>query len=72
MPLWIPAGTAESGMAQVSIVRAVAAGLRFRPVSDTARDTLAWWKTLPPERRAKVRAGLSPEREQAVLAAWGA
>ena len=72
MPAWIPAGTVESGMAQVSIDRAVAAGLRFRPVSDTARDALAWWKTLPPERRAKVRAGLSPEREQAVLAAWGA
>jgi hypothetical protein len=72
MPVWIPAGTAESGMSQVSIARAVAAGLRFRPISDTARDTLAWWKALPPERRAKLRAGLSPEREKAVLAAWAA
>ncbi len=33
-------------------------------------DTLAFWKTLPEERRKKLRAGLSPEREQEVLAAW--
>jgi len=72
MPVWIPAGTAESGMSQVSIARAVATGLRFRPISDTARDTLAWWKTLPPERRARLRAGISLERERAVLAAWAA
>ena len=70
MPVWIPAGTAESGMSQVSIARAVAAGLKFRPLSETARDTLSWWKTLPPERRAKLRAGLSREREGQVLAAW--
>jgi 2'-hydroxyisoflavone reductase len=72
MPVWIPSGTAESGMSQVSISRAVAAGLRFRPVSETARDTMAWWRTLPPERRAKLRAGLSREREGQVLAAWTA
>jgi 2'-hydroxyisoflavone reductase len=72
MPAWIPAGTAESGMSQVSIARAVAAGLRFRPVAETARDTLAWWKTLPAERQAKLRAGISREREAKVLAAWAA
>ena len=70
MPVWIPAGTAESGMSQVSIARAVAAGLRFRPLSETARDTLDWWKTLPPERTQKLKAGLSREREAQVLAAW--
>ena len=70
MPVWIPAGTAESGMSQVSIARALAAGLEFRPLSETARDTLAWWRSLPPERRLKLRAGLSREREGQVLAAW--
>jgi 2'-hydroxyisoflavone reductase len=59
-------------MAQVSNARALAMGLRFRPVTETARDTLAWWKTLPAERRANPRAGLSPEREREVLAAWTA
>ncbi|HQR29282.1 MAG TPA: NAD-dependent epimerase/dehydratase family protein [Anaeromyxobacteraceae bacterium] len=72
MPVWIPAGGPESGMSQVSIARAVAEGLRFRPLDETARDTLAWWNGLPAERRAKPRAGLSRERERQVLAAWKA
>jgi 2'-hydroxyisoflavone reductase len=72
MPVWIPAGTAESGMSQVSIARAVAAGLRFRPLRETAKDTLDWWKTLPADRTAKLRAGLGREREGQVLAAWAA
>ncbi len=72
MPVWIPSGTPESGMSQVSIARALAAGLAFRPISVTARDTLAWWKTLPEERRSKLRAGLSRDREAQVLAAWAA
>ncbi len=72
MPVWIPAGGPESGMSQVSIARALAAGIRFRPLSDTARDTLAWWNGLPAERRAKLKAGLSREREKQVLAAWAA
>ena len=72
MPVWIPADGEGSGMARVSIARAVAEGLRFRPVSITARDTLDWWRTLPPERRGKVRAGISRDREAQVLAAWTA
>jgi 2'-hydroxyisoflavone reductase len=59
-------------MSQVSVARAVAAGLRFRPVAETSRDTLAWWEGLPEERRAKLRAGLSAAREAEVLAAWRA
>lgn len=72
MPACIPAAGEGGGLAQVSVARAVAKGLRFRPVAETARDTLAWWKTLPEERRAKLRAGLSAEREREVLAAWKA
>jgi 2'-hydroxyisoflavone reductase len=48
----------------------VARGLTFRPAEDTARDTLAWFKTQPPERQEKLRSGLSAEREREVLAAW--
>jgi 2'-hydroxyisoflavone reductase len=72
MPVWIPAGGPESGMSQVSIARAVAAGLRFRPLQETARDTLSWWNGLPLERRARLKAGISREREKQVLAAWAA
>jgi 2'-hydroxyisoflavone reductase len=72
MPVWIPPGGEMAGMSSVSNARAVARGLKFRPVVDTARDTLAWFNGLPPERQAELRkrAGLSPEREREVLAAW--
>jgi 2'-hydroxyisoflavone reductase len=70
MPAWVPPAGEEGGLLQLSNARAVANGLRFRPLVDTARDTLAWFRMLPAERQAKLRAGLAPEREAAVLAAW--
>jgi 2'-hydroxyisoflavone reductase len=48
----------------------MAAGLTFRPLADTARDTLTWWNSLAEERRSKPRAGLPREKETEVLAAW--
>ncbi len=72
LPAWVPADGGMAGMMRADIGRALAAGLTFRPLGATVRDTLAWFDTLPPERRAAPRAGLSPEREQAVLAAWKA
>src|SRR5438067_138168 len=62
----------EAGFSQIDCKKAIGKGLKFRSADETARDTLAWWKTLPEERRAKVRAGLSPDREKEVLAAWKA
>mgnify|MGYP000190444982 FL=1 len=50
--------------------KAIAAGLTIRPGAETARDTLAWFETLPVERRSNLRAGMSPAKEAAVLAAW--
>ena len=67
MPVWTGE---ESGMARTSIARALAKGLTFRPLGETARDTLAWFKSQPQERQAKLRAGLTPEREAEVLAQW--
>jgi 2'-hydroxyisoflavone reductase len=72
MPAWIPRTSEEAGMARTSSAKAIARGLAFRPVAETARDTLAWWKGLLPERRAKPRAGIAPDREAAVLAEWKA
>ena len=66
MPVW--AGD-ELGMSRANISRALAKGLTFRPLGDTARDTLAWFKAQKPERQAKMRAGLTPEREAEVLTA---
>jgi 2'-hydroxyisoflavone reductase len=65
VPIWVP--PSDIGMAQVSHARALKTGLTFRPLSTTLSDTLAWWQTLPAERQAKVRAGLSAEQEAAAL-----
>jgi 2'-hydroxyisoflavone reductase len=67
MPVW--AGD-ELGLARTKIDRALAKGLTFRPLAETSRDTLAWFESLPQDRQSKLRAGLTPEREAEVLAAW--
>jgi len=72
MPVWIPPRGEEAYAARVNIERALGKGLTFRPLADTARDTLAWFKSQKPERQAKLHAGLAPEREKEVLAAWHA
>jgi 2'-hydroxyisoflavone reductase len=72
MPVWVPSGGEDGGMARVDSRRAIERGLAFRPAGETFRDTLAWWKAEPAERRATLRAGLSPEREAEVLALWRA
>lgn len=70
MPVWLPPRGETAGLTRVSIDRALARGLTFRPLETTARDTLQWFRTLPAERRAALQAGLAPEREAEVLRAW--
>ena len=72
MPIWVPNTGETAGFSKVSNARAVKAGLTFLPIADTAKATLDWFKTLPEARRAKLRAGITPERESKVLAAWKA
>ena len=67
MPVW--AGD-ELGLARTNISRALAKGLTFRRLTETARDTLAWFESQSQDRQSKLRAGLTPEREAEVLAAW--
>jgi len=72
LPLWL-APTLEPAQAAflaVDASRARAAGLRFRPLSDTARDTLAWLLESPPlgaGAPVEPPPGLTPERERAIL-----
>lgn len=65
LPLWIP--NADD---HFDCRKAIAAGLRFRPLAETVRDTLEWDAARPAERPR--RAGLSREREREILAAWSA
>ncbi|HYG59485.1 MAG TPA: NAD-dependent epimerase/dehydratase family protein [Symbiobacteriaceae bacterium] len=67
LPLWVPDGEA-AGLFSTNIGKAVAAGLTFRPLADTVRDTLAWDRARPAD--AERRAGLKSEREAELLAAW--
>jgi 2'-hydroxyisoflavone reductase len=68
MPVWIPGDP----VSYVRLDRALEAGLAFRSLADTARDTLEWHASRPEEQQTRLRSGLSPEREAEVLAAWHA
>jgi 2'-hydroxyisoflavone reductase len=70
LSIWEDPNGENSQLLTVDGSRAAAAGLKNRPTRETARDTIAWWKTLPPERTASTRAGPSPEKESELLAAW--
>ncbi|APV50318.1 hypothetical protein BWI17_11825 [Betaproteobacteria bacterium GR16-43] len=64
MPLWIPDG--DGGLLETPIARALAAGLTFRPIAETIRDTIAWDASRPAGREWK--AGITEEREKELLA----
>jgi len=70
MPVWVPPVGEYAGFSTSSIERAKKAGLTFRPLATTAADTVAYWESLPADRRTQPRAGLDPDKEEAVLAAW--
>ncbi len=70
MPVWVPETGDSAGFLRTVTTRAERAGLKIRPLRETVNDTLAWHLARPPTDRAALRAGLSPEREREVLAAW--
>ncbi len=53
-PLYEPPLGDTAGFHRSNIARALAKGLRFRPVSDTAKATLEWYKSLPADLQARV------------------
>ena len=67
LPVWVPESDPETaGFFEAQVERAMAAGLIFRPLEDTVRDTLGWLAARPPDWAWK--AGLSEAREAALLA----
>jgi 2'-hydroxyisoflavone reductase len=58
------------GIMQVRSAKAIAAGLTFRPLAVTARDTYDWIRSEPAERQAKV--ALNLDRDAKILAEWKA
>jgi 2'-hydroxyisoflavone reductase len=71
MPVWRPPSMG-AGFARFDLTPEVEAGLTFRPLAVTARDTLDFHLSRPPERQADLRSGLAAAREAEVLAAWHA
>ncbi len=73
LPIWVSAKAGPyAGYGQVSNARAMAAGLTYRPLQTTVRDLMEWFRSLPAERQAKLRAGITREREAELLKAWHA
>ena len=68
MPVWVPPTGEDGGLGAVSIKRALEKGLTFRPLAETARDTLAWFKAQPKDRQEILKAGITANREAEVLA----
>ncbi|MBI5297774.1 MAG: epimerase [Chloroflexi bacterium] len=65
LPAWLPDDGEDAGFAHVDVSRAIAAGLTFRPLAETVRDTLDWAATRPADH--EWCAGLKPERERELL-----
>jgi 2'-hydroxyisoflavone reductase len=67
MPTWVPEDEEGVGFSRVDVSKSIAAGLKFRPLEETVRDTLAWAQTRAADHQ--WRAGLTAEREAEILAA---
>lgn len=78
LPLWLPSKLGVTGMLDGDDTRAREWGLSTRPLDETVRDVLAFERSRtvgPPGVSAGMRldaAGISREKERAVLAAWHA
>lgn len=70
VPAWADSDSALAGSLTWSANKALSAGLTIRPVEETIRDTLAWFRSLPEERQSNLRAGMSRDKEASVLEAW--
>jgi 2'-hydroxyisoflavone reductase len=69
LPLWV-FDSEYRGMLHTDNARAVGAGLAFRPLAETVRDTLSWIRsgaTIIRDDWEEHRPGLTPEREAELL-----
>jgi 2'-hydroxyisoflavone reductase len=76
MPVWLPPEGQTAGFSRRNCARALAKGLTFRPLAVTAKETLDWHKTRPPQEQKAMDdgaiAGIPASKETEVLAAWHA
>jgi 2'-hydroxyisoflavone reductase len=72
MPVWMPPRPGREGFAKFDLTPEIEKGLTYRPLAVTTRDTLDYHFSRPAAEQNPLQAGLSPEREAEVLAAWHA
>jgi 2'-hydroxyisoflavone reductase len=72
VPWILPEGNALGHM-RIDNRRAIAAGLVYRPLADTARDTVAWRQSdaVPQALRDQPRYVLTEQQEREMVEAWG-
>ncbi len=70
MPVWVPPQEGMEGFHTIDSGKAIAAGLRSRPLADTVSATLRWYHAWPKDRPFPWRGSLEAEREAQVLAEW--
>lgn len=70
MAPWAPMKGKYAGASLTSSTRAIKTGLKTRSMLETVHDTMAWFRSLPEDRRAKLKAGIAPEKEAEALKAW--
>ncbi|MFH0520241.1 SDR family oxidoreductase [Streptomyces sp. M41] len=73
LPVWVPPGSdMHDALHGADVSRALAKGLRCRPVAETVADTWRWLRSVggsAPRRPDRAPVGLDPEVEAKVLAA---
>jgi 2'-hydroxyisoflavone reductase len=71
LPMWLPLPK-YAGFLSRDVAASIGAGLRCRPLTDTARDTWAWLSGRSPDKVVDPteRAGLDAEDETALLEVW--
>ncbi|MEX1077931.1 MAG: NAD-dependent epimerase/dehydratase family protein [Homoserinimonas sp.] len=70
LPIWLPPGHGHEAMHQGDVSKAVADGLRIRPLRETVADTWDWLQSIggtAPHRADRPRVGLDPAVEAELL-----
>ncbi|MFI0715562.1 NAD-dependent epimerase/dehydratase family protein [Streptomyces inhibens] len=70
LPIWLAPGEMRDAFYGADVSKAVAAGLRCRPVAETVADTWAWLRTIggvAPQRPDRPVVGLAADKEAAAL-----
>jgi 2'-hydroxyisoflavone reductase len=70
LPIWTPPGEMHDALHASDVSRALATGLRCRPVTETVADTWAWLRSIggvAPQRADRPTVGVDPATEAAIL-----